>query len=91
MMISRRGLLAIERRERRRVDGHIPQGDDATVNDAPCAEIAQSADIFAVAKDRDGFNPRGDNPRPLLGGRLLFGPTRCSHHKSLVVAHKSAI
>jgi hypothetical protein len=25
----------------------------ATVNDAPCAEIRQSADLLAVAKDRD--------------------------------------
>jgi len=44
----------------------IPQGAHATVNDAPCAEIGQSRDVFAVAKDRDGLNPRGDNWRPTI-------------------------
>jgi hypothetical protein len=39
----------------------------------------KSADVFAVVKERDGFNPRGDSWRSTIRRALWFGPMHRSH------------
>jgi len=49
----------------------------------PLRRVGQRATVSAIAKDRDGLNPRGDNWRPTIRRALWLGHTHRSHQSQL--------